>query len=115
MALFFRPQTVLVSVASENVDATTKVVRVPDFGDAVEVRCQVTPSAKGLTYTKYGLDLNNPHTLFCNTEDGIYFPLGTRVVYDDRTFSVSAPIVNMLVGFPADHVKVILEELTVTP
>ena len=115
MALALKPQTVEVEVASENVNATTKVVRTPTFATAVEVRCQVTPAAKGLIYTKYGLDVANPHTLFCDVADGAYFTVGTRVVYDGRTFAVSAPLARMFVGLPADHVKVILEELTVTP
>lgn len=116
MALRLKPQTVYAQVASDNVDASTKVVKVPDFGDAVAVRCQVTPNAKGAIYTRYGLDLNNPHTLFCDAEDGAYFPLGSRVSYDGRTFAVAAPAERMyLGGAAADHAKVLLEELAVTP
>lgn len=116
MALKLRPQTVYVQVASENVNPTTKVVKVPDFGDAVAVRCQVTPDAKGTIYTRYGLDLTNPHTLLCDIGDGDFFPLGSRVSYDGRTFAVAAPIERMyLGGAAADHSKVLLEELTVNP
>lgn len=116
MALKLKPQTVYVQVASENVNPTTKVVRVPDFGDAVAVRCQVTPNAKGAIFTRYGLDLNNPHTLLCDVADGELLPLGSRVSYDSRTFAVAAPIERMFLGgAAADHAKVLLEELVVTP
>lgn len=114
MALRLKPQTVYAQVASESVNGSG-VVQVPDFGDAVAVRCQVTPDAKGVIYTRYGLDLNNPHTLLCDVADGVYFPLGSRVSYDGRTFAVAAPLERMFVGLPADHAKVLLEELTVTP
>lgn len=116
MSLRRKPQTVYVQVASENVDGSSKVVRVPDFGDALAIRCQVTPNAKGAIYTRYGLDLNNPHTLYCDAEDGSYFTLGSRVSYDGRTFAVAAPQERMyLGGEQADHAKVLLEELAVTP
>jgi hypothetical protein len=115
MALKLKPQTVYVQPAAENVEPTTKVVRVPGFGDAVAVRCQVTPNAKGAIYTRYGLDLTNPHTLFCDVSDATLFPLGSRVSYGGRTFAVAAPAELMLVGMPADHAKLLLEELAVTP
>lgn len=116
MALRLKPQTVYVQVASENVDGSTKVVKVPDFGDSVAVRCQVTPNAKGAIFTRYGLDLNEPHTLFCDVGDAAYFALGSRVSYDGRVFAVAAPLEKMyLGGAAADHVKVLLEQLMVTP
>ncbi len=114
MALARKPQTVYVEVASENV-GTNKVVRVPNFGDAVAVKCQLTPDAKGVIYTRYGLDLNNPHTLFADSSQAELFSVGNRVSFNGRTFAISAPAELMSIGDRADHCKVLLEELVVTP
>lgn len=106
-----RPHIAYAKVASESL-RVDKVVQVPSFGAAYAVECQITPAAKGVTYTKYGLDLNNPHTLFCDVDDATYFPLQTRVLWDNRTFVVSAPPERMKVGLVADHARVTIEELT---
>lgn len=112
MALRLKPHTVYVKAASEVV--TDGVVEVPSFGASYAVRGQVTPGAKGVLYTRYGLDLNNPHILYCDVEQSSRFAVGTRVLWDSRTFSVSAPPERMFVGLPADHSKIILQELTVS-
>lgn len=110
MALRLKPHTVYAKTASEVVNGDG-VVEVPNFGASYAIDGQVTPAAKGVTFTRYGLDLNNPHTLLCDVTHSSRFPVGTRVLWDDRTFSVSAPVERMFVGLPADHCKVLLEEL----
>jgi hypothetical protein len=114
MALRLRPHTVSVFAATENV-LPSKVVAVPGYGSAVSVACQVTPAAKGVTYTRTGLDLNNPHTLMCELSDAPYLGVGTRVLFGSRWFSVAAPVELMQVGGPADHARSLLEELTAQP
>lgn len=109
-----RSQTVKVYKAAENLNAA-KVVTVPQFAQGVEVRCQITPAAKGVTYTRTGLDLNNPHVLFADLSDADLFSVGSYVLFGSRWFKVAAPVEKFEVGLPADHAKSLLEELSFAP
>ena len=108
--LNFKPHTVTVQGATVSVTANN-VIKAPAFAAGVSVECMVEPRDKGTTYTRYGVDLDNPWELYCEVADATLFAVGNRVSYDGKILVVSAPPKVYSMGLEADHAKILLDEL----
>ncbi len=109
MPLPFKPHTVLVSTASESVSGG--VSNNLTFADAVEVLGQITPKDISAAYESFGIDDKQPHKFMFEIADAPLLTIGSRCVWDNRTFAVTTPVRTSKHNLPGDHAAVMLEEL----
>ena len=111
MALPFKPHTVAVSTVSQS--ATAGVANNLAFAEAVDVAGQMTAKDLSTAYESFGIEAKQPHKFLCDIADAAYFTIGSRVVWDSRTFAVTSPVRISKHNLPIDHAAVMLEELDI--
>lgn len=111
MALAFKPHLVSVSTVSQT--ASGGIANNLTYADAVEVYGMVAAKDLAAAYESFGIESKQPHKFLCDIADSVYFTIGSRVVWDSRTFAVTTPVRISKHGLPTDHAAVMLEELDI--
>lgn len=99
----------MVTVATATEDAATNIV----YADPVTVYGQLNAKDLSAAYESFGIESKQPHKFIFELDCVSLFTIGSRVVYDNRSFAVTSPVRISKHGLVTDHAAVMLEELDI--